>query len=355
MRVRPILEWLRARHRVTLLCADHFPALSKTRPGFWQRLRGLADFSHPCEFRPAFEDAVRDVVQAEQFDALLPIGAAMLQYIPPEPRVVVADLVDEPVLSALRDLKALRGRAALLMAKHAVSSYLYERRWQPRLAAAIVVSERDARMARRVLPGVPVRRIANGVDAAYFCPSPHAPTANEIVFSGNMGFAPNISAALYFADRVFPLIRRLQPPAHWTIVGSQPHPAILALQEREGISVTGWVPDIRPWVQRASVYVSPLVAGSGIKNKVLEAWAMQKAVVATPLGCAGICARDGHNILVANNAAEFAEKTVALLRDVQRADTLGREARRTVEAEYRWQDKAAEVETLLLDAVRQSA
>src|SRR5208282_624807 len=148
--------------------------------------------------------------------------------------------------------------------------------------------------ARRVMPGVLVRVIANGVDVEYFHPSGLPRMPHEIVFSGNMSFPPNIAACLWFADHVFPRICRALPAAHWTIVGSQPHACIQHLASRPGISVTGWVPDIRPYLEQASVYVSPLVSGGGIKNKILEAWAMQKAVVSTPLGCAGIEAHDGN-------------------------------------------------------------
>ena len=347
LRVKPMLEELGRRHRITLLCADGFAAAPAPRKGRLRRLRAMADFSHPYSFQPEFQAAVNAAVASENFDVLLLSGAEMLQYIPAKSLSVVADLVDEPVLAVLRNLNAIRGWEKIVMAKHALSLLLYQRYWKNRLAAVLVVAPRDASTARRVLPGVLVREIANGVDVEYFHPGGMPRLPYEIVFSGNMSFPPNIAACLWFADHVFPRIRRALPAAHWTIVGSQPHACIQQLASRPGISVTGWVPDIRPYLEQASVCVSPLISGGGIKNKILEAWAMQKAVVSTPLGCAGIETRDGNNILIADDASTFADKTLTLLHDSQMADRLGAEARRYVETHYRWKDKAAELEILL--------
>jgi glycosyltransferase involved in cell wall biosynthesis len=110
------------------------------------------------------------------------------------------------------------------------------------------------------------------------------------------------------------------------------------------------VPDIRPFLARAAVVISPLVSGGGIKNKILEAWAMRKAIVATPLGCAGIEVEEGGNIELARDASQFAQKTIDLLRDPERARKLGEAGYHTAACSYSWDDKARQLETILYQA-----
>ena len=137
--------------------------------------------------------------------------------------------------------------------------------------------------------------ITNGVDMEYFSPGSMPPDAGKIVFTGVMDYAPDEDAALYFGREVFPLVRAQRPHAQFWIVGSNPSPAVRALSSSAGIHVTGKVDDIRPHMRSAAVFVSPLRVGSGVKNKILAAMAMEKATVATPLSIDGLDLADGRS------------------------------------------------------------
>ncbi len=204
----------------------------------------------------------------------------------------------------------------------------------------------DARMLARFGGGNRIRVINTGVDLEYFRPLATAPTEPRMVFVGAFQHLPNVEAMVYFCRAVLPLIRKQVPDASLTIVGSKPTPEILDLSEIPGVEVTGYVPDIRPFMASASVYVVPLRLGVGIRGKILEAWGMAMAVVATPVACAGLRYRDGGNILVAGDTKSFAEKTVSLLRNPLLRAQLGTEGRRVVEEHYGWDAAALQLDSL---------
>jgi len=352
LRMHHLLRHLLQRHEVRLLCSEAFAPAPPVQ-GKLGRLLAMLRLGRPYCFQPDFQQAV-DRQLAGPFDAVLVFGAELLQYLQNVEIPVVADLVDEPVLATLRELPALHGIDYLRMLKHALSLVPYERRWCRRTAACLLVSERDVRALERVTGSVGAVALPNGVDTGYFHPQGKPAVGEDLVFSGNMSFPPNVAGCLYFAREVFPLIQQEHPAARWTIVGADPHPSVRALSTQPGITVTGRVPDIRPFLGRAAVVISPMISGGGIKNKVLEAWAMKKGIVATSLGCAGVEARHEGNLLVANDAAGFAAQTVRLLRDQPLARALGDAGYRTVAAHYAWPDKAAKLEAILLSTVAQA-
>ena len=136
------------------------------------------------------------------------------------------------------------------------------------------------------------------------------------------------------------------PDAHFYIVGQQPHVRVQALAEHPAVTVTGRVPDVRPYIAGAGVYVVPLRIGGGTRLKVLEAMAMGQALVSTHLGCDGFDFEDGRQVCFADDPAAFAEAAVALLRDRARAADLGRSARAYVEAHFGWDAIVPRLEAL---------
>ncbi|HZQ05071.1 MAG TPA: glycosyltransferase, partial [Anaerolineae bacterium] len=153
---------------------------------------------------------------------------------------------------------------------------------------------------------------------------------------GKFDYRPNLDAALWFADEILPLLRKEIPLAHISFVGQKPNPKVLALKERAGVEVTGFVPDTRPYIADAAVFAVPLRMGSGTRLKVLEAMAMGKAIVSTSFGVSGIECANGRDVLVANTAQDFAHAIALLMRDKNRANELGMHARRLAEAQYDW-------------------
>ncbi|HRY90479.1 MAG TPA: glycosyltransferase family 4 protein, partial [Rubrivivax sp.] len=167
---------------------------------------------------------------------------------------------------------------------------------------------------------------------------------------GRMDFPPNVDAVLWFVAEVLPLVQRQRPGVKFWAVGNKPAPEVLALAG-DAVTVTGWVDDVRPWLDRAALFVAPMRMGAGIKNKVLQAWAMGKAVVATPAAIGGLLAEPGANLEVAEGAEALAERIVQLLQDRERRTALGRAARATIEAHYTWARRAEALAEVMQDAV----
>lgn len=221
-----------------------------------------------------------------------------------------------------------------------------EIRLQRRVNAAICMTEPDARELRKFCASVPVHVINTGVDLDYFRPPDQPGKHPQMVFVGAFRHQPNVDAMLYFCQEILPLIRTQVPEAELVIVGSSPPPSILSLADIPGVQVTGFIPDIRPPMASSLVYVVPLRLGVGIRGKILEAWSMGMAVVATSVACAGLQYENGKNILVADSADLFASHVVALLKDTARRQRMGAEGRRIVEAHYGWEASAEKLNVL---------
>jgi glycosyltransferase involved in cell wall biosynthesis len=215
------------------------------------------------------------------------------------------------------------------------------RRFQAREFGAfgrvVVVSEHDAAALRALNPALHVEVIPNGVDSAYFAREPTTERdPASIVFSGVMSYPPNVITADFLARRIFPLVRRRRPDARLFIVGREPDPAVQALAELEGVEVTGEVADMRPWLFRASAYVCPMRAGTGIKNKLLEAMASEAPCVATPLALGGLQVTPGIELLVGSDEQALADHVLAVLEDEDLAARLGRRACEYARANHDW-------------------
>ena len=178
--------------------------------------------------------------------------------------------------------------------------------------------------------------ITNGVDMEYFAPNSSLLERNKIVFTGVMGYAPNEDAVSYFAQDIFPLVRVKRPQAQFWIVGSEPSERVQALTRIQGIHVTGKVDDIRPYVRSAAVFVCPLRLGSGVKNKILAAMAMEKATVATPISIDGLDVEDDCEVQLAGDPRTFADKVIRLLADEEEVRRLGRNGLACVRRNYSW-------------------
>lgn len=175
----------------------------------------------------------------------------------------------------------------------------------------------------------------NGVDLDYFRPEDAAPQLS-CAFVGAMDYLPNIDGAVWFARHAWPLIRDKFPAAEFRVVGRKPAPAVRALASLPGVVVTGSVPDVRPFVASSAVVVAPLRLARGVQNKVLEALAMAKPVVAAPPALAALGTVPGTDLLSAATAAEFADAVCGLFADPVRCVELGASGRRYVERHHHW-------------------
>jgi len=189
--------------------------------------------------------------------------------------------------------------------------------------------------------------LPNGVDFDYF--SPAAGLRREpdtIVISGKMSYHANVTMCLDFVDRIFPLIRARRPQAELWIVGKAPSREVCRLGERPGITITGSVADIRPYLRRASVAVAPLSYGAGIQNKVLEAMACATPVVCTGLAASALGARDGKHLLIRESPADFAEAVLWLLEHPEERTRIGRMGRDYILREHGWDSIARQLEVI---------
>ena len=164
----------------------------------------------------------------------------------------------------------------------------------------------------------------HGVDCEYFAPMSNVKKdPSTIVFTGNMNYAPNVDAAQFFYERIFPLVRSEVPDVKWQIIGADPAPVIEAMDADPAIAVTGRVPDLREYMNKATLAIAPLRIGAGLQNKVLEGMSMQLPMVITSVANEGIKAVDGKNILIADEPSAFAEQVVRLLRDAEAQNSWG--------------------------------
>lgn len=205
-------------------------------------------------------------------------------------------------------------------------------------AGATAVSRDEADTIARFGVPYPVAVIDNGVDTEYFRPGGVSPDPDTLVFTGSMDWRPNQDAVAYFADDVFPRIRAERPGANVYVVGRNPPIQIRELGLRDGITVTGTVDDVRPYIERAGVYIVPLRIGGGSRLKILEAMAMSKVVVSTSVGAEGLEVIDGEHLLIRDGSEALARQILECMANLPTYESLGRRGRRLVEQRYRWEE-----------------
>ncbi len=209
-----------------------------------------------------------------------------------------------------------------------------EQKWCEQVSLNITVSDIDARKLNHLAPTARVSVVPNGVDTDGFRPAPG--NDDGVVFVGGANWFPNRDALTHFCDDILPLIRKTMPDIHVRWVGRATPDLQAEFLRNHAVDLTGYVSDIRPLVRDAACFVVPLRVGGGTRLKILDAWAMGKAVVSTAVGCEGLAAQDGENILIRDSPQDFADAVASVLRDRTLRERLQRGARRTVEELYAW-------------------
>jgi polysaccharide biosynthesis protein PslH len=360
------IRLLSRRHRVTLVTCEDIsregPALASlerfgvrvvtvpfTRAAAAWRLARHAWSDVPLQ-AAAFDSsrmraAIRSVAARERFDLAhvqlartFPLVGADLGI----PRVV--DLIDALSLNMRRRAAHDHGWLGWAAGVDAQRLQQYERRICTEAAATLVVAPAD-RDAIGPYPNMSVN--PNGVDLSAFPRANGLSDRHGLVFTGNLGYFPNVDAVCWFADRVLPLVWREEPRASLTIAGARPHNRVQALARRDArIAVTGRVAHLHPYLAAARVSVAPMRAGSGQLLKVLEAMSTGTPVVTTSRGLSGIDARDGEHALVADAPDAFAAHVISLIRDDRLAHRLASAGHALVERQYTWERSVAELEAI---------
>jgi sugar transferase (PEP-CTERM/EpsH1 system associated) len=250
----------------------------------------------------------------------------------------VIDLIDVDSQKWLDYAEADRGPRAWLYRTEGRRLRRLERGLADWARAVTLVSVAEAELYRQSCPGASAHAISNGVDLDTFRPDPGPTTVEQgCVFVGALDYRPNVDGACWFSREVWPEIRRLHPRATLALVGRRPTAEVRRLAREPGIEVVGQVPDVRPYVARAAVALAPLRIARGIQNKVLEALAMGKAVVASPRALVGLQVEPGVHALAASTPREWAEAVSGLLSDESLRRRLGAAGRVYVEEHHRWE------------------
>jgi glycosyltransferase involved in cell wall biosynthesis len=376
---RQALEPLRAVCRVLEVCG---PQPRGTLRRAWTTLASpLPDMALRNASR-AYAGALSQLLSAERFDIIQAESIEMAGYLRiADRRSQISDWdgsktarqVHSPLLildqfnaeyvlqkrAALMAFRSIIGQSAIYNLKSAIKGLAgggyslvqwlklarYERMVMRSADVVAAVSEEDRRTLLRLQPAALIGVVPNGVDTAHFSRAalageragPLSLAASTLVFSGTLDFRPNVDAVLWFAREVLPRVRARRPEARLLVVGKRPAPALRALAEQGALTLTGEVPDARPYIAGAAVYVVPMRIGGGVRLKLLEALALETPVVSTGMGAEGVAGlRGDEHCLLADDPAGFAVAVLRLLDEPTLARRLGAAGRELARARYDW-------------------
>ena len=359
-----LLRHLAARHRVFVGAFVDDPDDGRHLPALQQMCAGLqACRLHPRRARLASLGGLLDgqpltlhhyrsaelqrwvdrCIDEQEIDAAVVFSSAMAPYVAQRPNLpLLLDLVDVDSAKWTQYAAHHRWPMSWLYRREGRTLLAFERASVLQARQSFLVTPQEVALFQRLAPECSGRVAVsgNGVDAEYFSPdpargSPFAADEIPLVFTGAMDYWPNVDAVGWFAREILPLLRRDWPAARLHVVGRHPTAEVRALQG-EAVSVTGAVPDMRPYLQHAAVVVAPLRVARGIQNKILEAMAMGRPVVASRECGAALQAQPGQDVRVAEDAASFAQAVGALLRNPEAAARIGALARECVVSRYSW-------------------
>jgi sugar transferase (PEP-CTERM/EpsH1 system associated) len=290
----------------------------------------------------ALQRWVSETVGRERIDAAVVFSSSMAQYAQGLGLPMLVDFVDVDSAKWAQYASDHRWPMSWLYRREGEQLLAYERAVAARSARSFFVTEKETALFRSLAPesSQTCEALCNGVDADYFSAdarraSPFAPGEQPVVFTGAMDYRPNIDAVTWFAEAMLPGLRAKWPTLRFHIVGRNPTPAVRALAG-DGVDVTGTVPDVRPYLQHAAVVVAPLRLARGIQNKILEAMAMGRPVVASRACAEAINAQPGADLVDAEDADAFVRQVDSLLREPARAAAIGHAGRQRVLRDYSW-------------------
>ena len=297
-------------------------------------------------------DSFADLINREDYDAVVFQGKHTFPVIAGCKLPVVIDFCDA---TSYRMRQSLR-YAKLSDLPWRIMRYLEVKYFEKKLLAKsrhrVFISGRDreAILGRRDRSTL----IPNGIDLKFWTRATHDPKPNTIVYTGVMEYPPNADGALYLIEKILPQIRKSVPDVELFIVGRDPSAALIeAARSAPGVTVTGFVDDMRPYLERASVYVAPLRFASGMQNKLLEAMAMEIPVVTTPIGAQGIQIEGIEDlpVYVAQGEIQFAQSVVELLNNKEERTRLAAAGRNYTDQHFDWSRSATQLEQLCTEAV----
>ena len=304
---------------------------------------------------PAMRNAVQKAITEFQPDVIYLERWRTLQYIP---RGVKIPVVADPTDSMLLYNRRLMQRGSWWERLVAFEEFVKFRRYEAQLAnqsdTVVFCSRVDLEPVRNNAPSAHYAIVPNGVDCeAFALKSPQEEQPDTIVFTGNFAYKPNRHAILFFLEDIFPLILKAVPNARFMAVGSGATSYLGKYRSTTpGLQLVDFVPQLRPYIAKATVSVAPITVGAGVSNKLGEAFATGTPVVATPMACGDLPVRDGEQLLIADAPALFAEKVIRLLQNQELRSQIVTRARRFVEKQYDWGVVSASMEKVMTGLIR---
>ncbi|PYV44922.1 MAG: TIGR03087 family PEP-CTERM/XrtA system glycosyltransferase [Acidobacteria bacterium] len=370
-RIRPfnMIRWLSTKHQVTVASVARSPqelakgkGISQFCQGYevelispiraWLQALGCTLSSKPSSlgyfYVPQLHKKIQGLLKNEQFDLIWVHCSSVAQY--------VFDFADCPRVMDFTDMDSEKWFQYARHRTFPISLlYLLEalklRRYEKKLAIAFnectVISPGERKTLESYGLQVPVTVVPNGVDLDFFTNTREGYDSRSLIFLGRMNYYPNIDAVSYFCRHVLPRIQREIPEAQLVILGSNPVRRVRNLTRLPGVTVTGAVPDVRPYLQRAAVSVVPLRVASGIQNKVLESMAMKVPVVASSPAFQGVNALEGEHLLVDDSADGFATKVLSLMKNPSLRQQIAEAGRKRIESCYSWEACLQVLDSLL--------
>jgi glycosyltransferase involved in cell wall biosynthesis len=303
-------------------------------------------------YSPLVQQAIDNLLNQELFDVIQVQQLMMAQYLPEGievPSVLDVDNLWSKLFlrgSKSSNERRLTRRLQKCLDRKKISKY--EIAQMRKFTACLAVSQEDEYIIQSQAPQAVTAVVPNGVDTEYFSPQPSSnEEASTLLFTGTMSWEPNVDAGKYFVGEILPLVQKENPGVTFQIVGRDPTPEVLELEKYPGVSVTGFVEDIRAYLAACNVYVVPIRYGAGTRLKILEALAMGKAVVSTTIGAEGLQVTQGENILISDEQYQFASQIFELIKNKSLKEKLSLNGRILVEKQYDWSIIAKNLNTLL--------
>ena len=235
--------------------------------------------------------------------------------------------------------------------KNFLQVFHFELKHMQKFNRVIVMTEEDEAYLKRYIPSLPTVVNTMGVDCAFFHPRDEPEEINSLVYVAYFRHEPNIDAAFWMVNEIMPLVAQKIPDVKLYLVGGHPPEELKQSNNGINVEVTGWVPDIRPYLSRCAVFVAPIRLGAGMRGKMLEAWAMGRPVIGTNIATAGMRANHGDNLMIADNKIDFADSICQLLNDSGMRRRIGKAGLQTVQQYYDWEQLVLQQDKLYKELI----
>ena len=314
----------------------------------------------PAELVLSWEDIIfsnlRDLEAAHDFDLVVAEHLFMARYILKlaVPKLLVEHNVEGDLMLALAGREKLPARWGKQLS--ALYFRRYERKLVKKMQGIVAVTKKDAEVFSRIAPDAGVSVVENGVSCADYAETAAAPAepGGRLLFVGLLSWPGNIEAVDWFKRKVLPTVRRKYQDAALTVIGSDPSPRALDLDDGSSVMVKGFVEDVRPYYRESSIMVVPLLVGGGSRLKILESFAAGTPVVSTSKGAEGLEVENGRHLLIVDTPEDFADAVMRLHDDTALYNSLRASALELAREKYDWPVLAHKYEAALTEVARQT-